>query len=485
MASHLLYCTLIWSISLVLYRLLLRRQTFHGANRLYLLGTLIAGLLLPLIPAPEAVRFYTAPLPLSGSVEGAVQGAGRELQSTGGAPLPWLPALYLAGALLLLARLFLEVARLIRLFRSGTRHREGRWTVIGTGRPHGPFSVLRCLFVSDRSAYTDAEWGILLRHEAQHARLGHFADALLLELLVVALWFHPLVWYYRRQLLLVHEFQADAGVQVPVQAYGRFLLEQSLLQGAPALAHSFHRSPIKKRLLMLYNRNTPPKYFRLMIALPLVAGSMLYCMKTVRAQQSAWDGNVLTHRGNRIETQVVLPPQNQQYEYGLRWEGRAAGPGIRQNITSVHFLPDTLLVKLNGRPVYGSREVKMPPRLAGSNEFAGDYIIGRLKPLLDRLPEGRSWLVSIRDVLVDERGKVVFFRYGGVHNTYRDGEPQPQSPTAEQRKALEDGIFSLLYDQLTFPVAYKDGKPVPYRLEELGSTSFQVSRGRSRVLPGC
>ncbi|RYZ29740.1 MAG: M56 family peptidase, partial [Sphingobacteriales bacterium] len=48
MLQHLIYTSIIWLACLVVYEVLLRRESFHQANRLYLLASLVGGLFLPL-----------------------------------------------------------------------------------------------------------------------------------------------------------------------------------------------------------------------------------------------------------------------------------------------------------------------------------------------------------------------------------------------------------------------------------------------------
>jgi hypothetical protein len=53
------------------------------------------------------------------------------------------------------------------------------------------------------------DWGAVLRHELAHVRRRDAWAALLAELVVVVLWWHPLAWYVRRRLRLAAEFACD------------------------------------------------------------------------------------------------------------------------------------------------------------------------------------------------------------------------------------------------------------------------------------
>ena len=54
MILYLLNATLVWICSLLFFDLFLKKETFHRANRLYLIATLLIGLLLPLFSFEEA-----------------------------------------------------------------------------------------------------------------------------------------------------------------------------------------------------------------------------------------------------------------------------------------------------------------------------------------------------------------------------------------------------------------------------------------------
>ena len=71
MINYLLETTLFWTGAYLLYFILLRRQTYHALNRWYLLISLVAGALLPLLhlkpAANETSVFYFDPIVISSS----------------------------------------------------------------------------------------------------------------------------------------------------------------------------------------------------------------------------------------------------------------------------------------------------------------------------------------------------------------------------------------------------------------------------------
>jgi hypothetical protein len=198
----------------------------------------------------------------------------------------WLWVMYLTGVGIMLCLLAWDIVRLIVLYRSGKKSKQGIWTIIETRKEHTPFSFREVLFVNSTAQYTPAEWQIILQHEAQHTRLLHLADVLLLQISKIIFWFHPLSYIYAKRLLLVHEYQADHFAQQRPQAYGQFLIEQALLGAAPSISHSFNRSPIKKRIFMLTRTSSSIAKSKMLVLLPLAFACVLCFSKNSFSQNA-------------------------------------------------------------------------------------------------------------------------------------------------------------------------------------------------------
>src|ERR1700754_3559959 len=83
----------------------------------------------------------------------------------------------------------------------------------------------------------------------------HSWDSLFVQGLCCVFWMNPFFWIARRELLVVHEFIADAatGMEGDTEGFARMLL-QSMNEGRfLEPAHGFFQSPIKRRLVMSGN----------------------------------------------------------------------------------------------------------------------------------------------------------------------------------------------------------------------------------------
>lgn len=271
MLTYILQVTLCWGLFALLYALWLRQETFFRVNRLYLLAAVVLGLFLPLshqlLPKASAGFAVTLPfvtLGLQKVEENAVHWAGFHY-------LWWL---YGAGVLLTGMRLCWGLSKIARMaFLSQAEYLPNGCILFRTPAARLPFSFFHWLFVPVQFDPQEEESKNMLAHEQAHARDWHSVDVLLMEVLCIVAWFHPLVHWYRRALRTVHEFIADsdAANQTDRRQYGLLLLQQAHPTLTLSLANHFFQSPLKQRLLMLTQSNSSSnRAWKYALALPLV-----------------------------------------------------------------------------------------------------------------------------------------------------------------------------------------------------------------------
>ena len=271
-----------------LYWLLFRRHTFFALNRAYLLLTLFAAALLPLVELPaEAVEAANLPtVYLPGMAVAAPETPVFSLTDA----LLWG---YGLGVAVCAGWLLLGLWRVARLIASGERVvRPGYTLVLVDDSYLSPFSFFRYLVISRadydpgidkiQSEPTDNEWvdNPIFRHELVHIRQWHSADVLLAEMVKCLCWCNPMAWWLSRALQQTHEFLADqsaTNAALPPADYARFLVGYAL--GAKPLeartlliTNSFAKfSQLKNRITMLKTNPTNRRAMWLyVLALPLV-----------------------------------------------------------------------------------------------------------------------------------------------------------------------------------------------------------------------
>ena len=253
----LLKLSLCWGFFALLYVLLLRGETFFRANRIYLLGTVVLGILLALdLHWLPQLPVEAAPLLVLPTITIGLEQAEATVRSWELSDYAWL--LYLSGVGLMLLRFCWSVIRLLRMAVRGEAEvlPDGCLLLRSTATTV-PFSFFKWIFVpldfqpgNERRA---GDLAAMLTHERAHAQGWHSADVLFMELLCVLFWFHPLVHWYRRSLRTVHEYLADAEAsrRLDFEQYGLLLIRQSQPGMPVALVHHFFQSPLKQRFTML------------------------------------------------------------------------------------------------------------------------------------------------------------------------------------------------------------------------------------------
>ena len=313
MAQYLLNTTAIWLISLVMFDIFLRRESYHSYNRSYLLFTFLLGALLPIWQWQEDSPIYTK------TFEKPLEQVMALKQTIVTTPTPvstkinwelYLGYIYLLGVLFCFLLLVAEIIKIVRLYQNGKRSREGSCIIIETGKNYSPFSLFNLVFVNTRAQYTVEEWNMLIAHEQMHGLLFHFIDVLLVQIARIVFWFHPLVYIYQKKLMMLHEHQADKVSLAKPQPYGQFLVEQALLQTAPSISHSFNRSPIKNRIVMLTRKSSAASKIKMLVFIPLALVCIVCFSKNSFSQKKTGKSRLIVELANVPDTSMRVALTN-------------------------------------------------------------------------------------------------------------------------------------------------------------------------------
>ncbi len=280
---YLLEVSFCWLSFYALYAIFFKRETFFGGNRIYLLATLFAGLLIPLIEVPiqpVMPEIEAVALEVKDATDHSLSEVYMLSQKTISVAndafnfdvkqILW--GIYLFGVLLSFSRFLIGIAQIKNLYSSATITKKEGYTLVETKLPHIPFSFFNYLFFYTDTTYNTVEKEQILRHELAHIEGGHSWDVVFFELLKMFFWFNPLIYFYKSALRDVHEFLADASVltQASKQEYGRLLIAQSSSRIKIALANNFNYSQLQKRIeMMTINKSSDIAYLKYILSIPL------------------------------------------------------------------------------------------------------------------------------------------------------------------------------------------------------------------------
>jgi TonB family protein len=296
MLNYLLEVSFCWLGFYLLYQFLLQKETFHHANRWYLLGTLILGIVIPLLEFPVAVtpeegitEYYLQTITVGlESFESAVVTVATETNLTSEiSTLEVLLFIYWVGVALGFSRLGYGLFQIFQLYQSAEIIQKDGYKLVETSKPHLPFSFLGFLFLNKEVSLENPEFSNtdrqkIIKHEEAHIRQGHSLDVLFLEVLSIFLWCSPLIYFYKKSLRIVHEYLADDSVLriSKKKQYGRLLLKQSQSGMQLALANNFFHSQLKKRLEMMTKTKSKRKaLLKYAFVIPILALSIFLFAK--------------------------------------------------------------------------------------------------------------------------------------------------------------------------------------------------------------
>ena len=279
MIPYIIRSVLCGAALLLLYKGLLQGEKFYRFNRFYLLFSMLAMLVIPLVKINIAERLPEPVLPavqyISASETVVVSMASAN--DTAYVISAW-QIIYLLVTLSLLVRFIRNLTSILTQAKQLEKATYKNISVSLLPDGSGNYTFLDHIFISHSDYETHIQEPRIIDHEMVHARQKHSLDILFAELLLIFFWFNPLLLIYKKAIQLNHEFLADDAVK----GNGDESLSYQYLVIAKAGAHSsvknisitsgFHYAATKKRLIMM-NRNSPlrKRMFKIMLLLPSLA----------------------------------------------------------------------------------------------------------------------------------------------------------------------------------------------------------------------
>ena len=292
MATFIIYA-IRWAVTLTLlyslYRLLLRRETFHRLNRAVLLAILVVSPLLPLVPLhtyePTAMdvmltRIEEPLMSPTSDANNATLATQEGKNAASGLWVRYLAYIYIIGIAVALAVYLFRLLTLMRVI-----HRSQRIThpivpkdvhLMLDMRIKQPSSWMHWIFIGAIDLKQNAE--TVLRHELAHVRMRHSWDVILCDLSCRLLWCLPFVWMLRQDLVDVHEFQADEAVLhcgITLEDYEHLLVRKAVQTQVLPIMNTLRRGAVKKRFAMMHcRRSSWRSRLKLLYLLPALAASL-------------------------------------------------------------------------------------------------------------------------------------------------------------------------------------------------------------------
>lgn len=258
----------------LVYTLLLSRDTTYGRNRAFILLSLAASLLLPLITLqtirPHNIQFFGKLLS-----EVFISPDGRETLNSGldvSTPLEVVFIFYIFGVIAFIFKLLIDLLNL--LFLIVRQKNKGSRIIKFHGFNTAGFSAMGHIFINIQLSQEEARE--IIKHEKNHLQQNHFFDIIFIELITAFQWFNPAIHLFNRSLRAIHEYQADNDCLsggITVVSYQNLLLNQVFNSKTFNLTNSFSNpSLIKKRMIMMTKKRTSAlANIKLLLVIPVTS----------------------------------------------------------------------------------------------------------------------------------------------------------------------------------------------------------------------
>ncbi|MDE5585215.1 MAG: M56 family metallopeptidase [Muribaculaceae bacterium] len=182
---------------------------------------------------------------------------------------------YLSGMIAILSLTLLNITKTVRTVkRAYLISQKDHTLAVIPGEEIAPFSFFKYIVIG--SCDLSEERRYVVEHEQAHIHRRHFLDLLLAQAVCIAFWYNPAAWRMRKELELLHEFQADADVLssgADRKEYQLLLLRTAAGKRYKTMANSLHHSDIKVRINMMNKQRS--KGVRRLIPFTLITAPVI------------------------------------------------------------------------------------------------------------------------------------------------------------------------------------------------------------------
>jgi TonB family protein len=295
------------------YLVFLQKETFHQPNRIFLVGSHLISLCVPVLTSDWLKSLF-----VSETVEGNIQvyyfnalaATVVSGKNEGISLYELLAIIYGIGVVLFFIKFLFSLQSLRKILQKGTQ----------------AFSA----FTFGRKTYIDSnlpEYASIATHEQVHARQLHSADIIFMELLLVLNWFNPVLYFYEKAIKNIHEFLADeeAAKQLGPVAYAKLLLSQEFGVNPSIFINLFYeKATLKQRITMLAKpKSRKSAILKYGLALPIFLGMLIVSSAFV------YKTDVLTKTDKLLKKQEVVV----DFNFSKNSELETLEKGIYENVS--------------------------------------------------------------------------------------------------------------------------------------------------------
>ena len=249
--------TIFLGVVYVLYMMLLAKEKIPVFKRYYLLSGLLLSVIIPFIEfnVQTSISETIYPLTVNYQIDKIYSNVEKlpDYQEKTNSVKWLITALYLVVTAILAGRYAINIIKLIQQKKKYPSQIFNDHQIVLIDQCTSPFSFLNAIYIN-REEYETIRTEVLI-HEQAHVRQKHSIDILLIEAWRIIFWFNPLLWLYKREIRLNHEYLADNQViksNMDIYDYQNFMINNAVIcKNFSPLSSNYGSLFIKNRLIML------------------------------------------------------------------------------------------------------------------------------------------------------------------------------------------------------------------------------------------
>jgi hypothetical protein len=224
--------------------------------------------------------------------------------------------LYSLVASVLLLRFALNIYKIRQLIFSNPTVKVSNCKIVLIEKETLPYSFFKYIFINKSDYENNKLEKELLIHEQAHCYKYHSIDIILVEIILIILWFNPLIWIFKKAIKTNHEYLADNKVleNHDLSNYQNTLLTLVFRNNSTYLASNFNYSLTKKRLIMMKKKKSITKNIRIIMAIPLF---LFLGLVITNAQNSPKAKNVKVKQNDTLPKSIESIPKRPVSEGGI------------------------------------------------------------------------------------------------------------------------------------------------------------------------
>ena len=311
--------TVLWQIAfLLLYRILIKKETFFRLNRFFLLGSLGLSFVLPFV---SFHRYQKVTDSVYQSLEPVIlqsQNLQEQWIAKGNNSAILLLILSVAGIILILS--IYNLYKIFLLYKKGEKKPYQNVVLIEIINLNNAFSFFNYIFIDKE--LPDSIKRKIIAHEMVHVKERHSLDILYLQFLKILFWYNPIIYMYEKEIKEIHEYIADKKViqSFDKKEYLNLLLQSRFQNYSISFVNSFsNKTNILKKRIKMQNKKQSSKisYLKYSSLILVIFGLSIIINACKRDQENTI--NSLEKKNDTKQVQIDIMDSNDEIEVAFQF----------------------------------------------------------------------------------------------------------------------------------------------------------------------